>query len=86
MASPAATSTELDTLLYHTLDLAPVIDDENDGDMSGLTRKFLLAFSHCTFYLILNPFFTFRLHVFRRSQCSVALRIPLSLSTIAISS
>ena len=24
--------------------------------MSGLTRKFLLAFSHCAFYSILNPF------------------------------
>jgi len=39
-----------------TLNLAPQLNDENNGDMSGLTRKFLLAFSYCAFYSILNPF------------------------------
>ena len=40
-----------------TLDLALVLDDENysdgDSDVSDLTCKFLLAFSHCAFYFIL---------------------------------
>ena len=52
--SPAAAATDSDTVTC-TLDLAPVLDDENDGDVSNLTCKFLLAFSHCGFSFILNP-------------------------------
>ena len=52
-----------------TLDLALVLYDENDSDgdsdVSDLTCKFLLAFSHCAFYFILNPFFTLWLHLFK---------------------
>ena len=52
-----------------------MLDDENVGDVSGLTRKSLFPFSQCAFYSIINPFFCLRLHVFRPSQYSMALLI-----------
>jgi len=66
VAQPCGSRNRLGHTHTCTLDPAPVVDDENDGDVSDLTRKFLLAFSHCAFYFILNPFLSFKLRVFRR--------------------